>query len=392
MDRKAVLTGVLCAMAAASLAIVLIAGAQRFLQQRLDIPLHRHTAAMGQFEVLSGQARTGDQNIILSPGRQPVVLVDNSPPPALKRMTHLRLNLSPAESRPSAEFIWALEEAPEQTLIKQLALHSPVISLPLNDLDNWHQELAGYGIAFTPSATQTAFSLEFQQRSTSLGNAISLLLNNWTTLPGYHAHSVNRVSFDSHQASWLGAAIGLSVVFSVVALYILGRRLHWQRPQFQSSLAGGLLILWLPGFLWVISQSHVEQKLTREEFTNAEPATASLAPVDAELITKAQRIESALPAPPQRIILLNKNCTDRLSNDFERTRMAYHLLPHNSLARECRLPQPDHNRVRPGDFIAVLDPQHESFRAIANTIQPGYKVETVFQESHLAVHRVLGND
>jgi hypothetical protein len=293
--------------------------------------------------------RDGDWFVLEAPGASGVsVLSAKLAPFQAKDFPRAEWTLASAEPPSEVFFVWRTREHPKRSYSKRLEwLVNGVAPLELRPDDGWSGTITGVALAVRSTLETPLRVGSLRLASPSAVAVASEFFRQWSARIFLHGYSIS-FPFDIERAHYqpLLAAVAIAEGIAMVAYLLLARRRGWPRDRRVpwAIFLGGWLLLDLrwQANLW---QSAVDQGLQFAGKTTDEKHRAA---DDSALFTLMEKMKTALPAPPARVMLFCDNLAIC-------SRAAFFLYPHNVYrASAWTSKPPDPQQLRTGDYLLLV--------------------------------------
>ena len=333
---------------ASALTVVLIGSIVRSSDGRLADAPAAIIADGAQLALVQGGGRSdGTAFVLEAPGAGGVaVLAAKLSPFPAEEFSRVEWTLAAAQP-PEVAFIWRTREHPRRTYSKRVRwLVNGAAPLDLAAEDGWSGTITGVGLmAVGVTSAIRVQSLRIIAPSAAL--AAVELARQWAAPTPLRGYSVN-YPFDAERGHDLPALPAVAAAEALaIGLYLaLARWRRWPRDR---------RVLWAIAVGgWLLLDLRWQANLWREagaralKFAGKSTGEMHRAAEDAPLYEMLERVKSALPPPPVRIVLY-------CDNDNLCARAAFQLYPQNvyrALHRRRTLPAPE--ELHEGDHLLLL--------------------------------------
>jgi hypothetical protein len=265
-----------------------------------------------------------------------------------KDFPRVEWTLDSADPPSEVFFVWRTREHPKRNYSKRLEwLVNGVAPLELQANDGWSGTVTGVALVIRSGLTVPLRVGSLRLTSPSAAAVLREIFSQWSTRVVLRGYSVT-FPFDIERAHYLPllTAVAIAEGIAMAAYLLLARRRGWPRDRrvLWAIFVGGWLLLDLrwQANLW---QGAVDQgarfagKTTEEKHRAAE---------DSALFAVIEKVKTALPAPPARVVLFCDNVAIC-------SRAAFFLYPHNVYrAVDSTLKPPDPERLRAGEYLLLV--------------------------------------
>lgn len=339
--------------------------------QHLAIPLTEFNTAAGKVEQTENGARlTPDEHGVA------IVLFDAAPRFPAFQFSRITVELDDATSLRGAEVLWATRQAPNETRSLPLNRDGATLTAPLAESLDWADRINGIGVALITQDSVKLESVTLDPPEPTFGYILTRMWREWTYREGYHGHTINRLrGAGAATLVPIGLAGGLAIFIAGVMWFLTTTGTDWQALRQRASIAFAATLWILLALPW-IREVWAESFWAVETYSGKSEAQRKLAEPDAHLYKLAQKVRERLPKEPVRLWLIGPREPQGFST-FERWKFKYYIAPHNAYLPISRLYHPSRDWVRPGDYVLVLDSDHESFTTTNGQIEPGYSVKVI---------------
>ena len=255
--------------------------------------------------------------------------------------------LATAQLSPELAFVWRTREHPQRTYTKRLRwLTNGAAPLDLTPADGWTGTITGVALVAPGMDTPLRVaSVRIESRSATA--TASELMGQWAARNPLRGYSVT-FPFDAERSHDLPALVAVAAA-EALALGIYLALVRWRRWQRDRRVLWGIFVAgWLLLDLrWQANLWH--EAYDREvRFAGKTTAEMHLAADDASLFELMEKMKSALPSTPSRVLLY-------CDNDLLCARAAFLLYPQNLYRAVARVrPPPEPEEMHGGDYVLLV--------------------------------------
>lgn len=339
---------------AAAYALVLIAlGLANSGGNWLDEPASI-TVAGARFDIVRGQGDHEDNALLLKASDPSGVAIAASQITGFAAVDYPRVEWAVKTTEsvpPQLTFLWRTQEHPNKTFSAPIAWAEGnagrVVPLQLSHTEGWNGTIVSMALAVRGPLSLPLTIDEVTMPGVSFLTSVNEVLHQWTRSFPFRGGSI-AFPFDEERDDHLSFLLATAVAqgLAIAAYLLVARR---RRDRADARIIWAILIA---GWLVVDArwQINLGRQLvhTAQTFAGKTAEEKHLAAADGRFFALMQQVNSALPAPPQRIFLLADAYAFR-------TRGAYFLYPHNVYYlpdRDARLP--DLSELSSGDFVLLF--------------------------------------
>lgn len=265
-------------------------------------------------------------------------------PPVFQADDYATVNWSVSGIRPGMEMEFMWRTAENRVFVRPLVWEDNVIQpLRMTEDENWHGQITDLAIIFKGMTDAPISVNNVSLDPLSLSGTLRELAGNWFAFSKWQQTSINFVDMDSYGKKFTPTFAALVITLVAMAIYII-LCVTKKNPLNASIIWGIILLGWLLlDVRWQLNLFH-QLGITSNEYAGKSWEEKHLAAEDQGLFDFTRQIKSKLPPAATRILLFS-------DVDYIRGRGAYHLYPHNVLARRDF---PDASRFHSGDYIALF--------------------------------------
>lgn len=186
----------------------------------------------------------------------------------------------------------------------------------------------------------------------------------WFRFEPWNGTSINAVTGGAQAQNLpLPVPVTIAALIALAALALVRRLAPARLPGTLASIAAGLFVL-----AWAVLDVRWTANLARqnvatiERYGGKDAAGRADAAEDGDLYRFIEKVRAALPADPQRIVVLS-------SAHYYRGRAGWHLLPHRVMWTPTVDAAPARDLLRPGDYVVVWQDSHAAFDAAAGRLR-----------------------
>ncbi len=275
------------------------------------------------------------------------VLSTNLPPFAAKDFAHVEWTLDSVAPPSRIFFVWQTREHPKRNFSKPLQwLVNGVAPLELRAADGWSGTVTGVALVVRSDLYKPLRVGSMRLTSASAATVAVNLFSQWAARIPLRGYS-SSFPFDSERGHELPLLAGIAIAegIAIAAYLLLARQLNWRRDRrvVWAVFLGGWMLLDLrwQANLW---RGALDQGLRFAGKTTEEKHRAA---EDSTLFALMEKMKSALPAPPARVVLFCDSAAIC-------SRAAFFLYPHNVYrASDWILKPPDPALLRTGDYLLL---------------------------------------
>lgn len=210
----------------------------------------------------------------------------------------------------------------------------------------------------------------------------------WFRFESWSGTSINNVTGGAPlQSLPLPVPVAVAALLALGALVLVRRFAPARLPGTIASLAAGLFIV-----AWAVVDLRWTANLARQNadtldrYGGKDASARALAAEDGDLFRFLEQAKAAMPADPQRVVVL-------ASAHYFRGRAGWHLLPHRAMWIPAVDMAPAPGVLRPGDYLVVWQDTHARFDAAAGRLRLDSGVDLpaklVHGEGSAAVYAIL---
>jgi len=186
----------------------------------------------------------------------------------------------------------------------------------------------------------------------------------WFRFEPWNGTSINAVTGGAQAQNLpLPVPVTIAALIALAALALVRRFAPARLPGTLASIAAGLFVL-----AWAVLDVRWTANLARqnvatiERYGGKDAAGRAAAAEDGDLYRFIEKARAALPADPQRIVVLS-------SAHYYRGRAGWHLLPHRVMWAPAVDAAPARGALRPGDYVVVWQDAHAVFDAAGGRLR-----------------------
>ena len=274
---------------------------------------------------------------------QGIAVASLSPPTfQAEKYPTITWSVSGATSSVEMEFLW--RTADNRVFVRPLILAANILEpLEMAEDENWRGQIIYMAIIVKGTLAAPILVNGVSLGSASLSGVLPNMVKKWFALDQWQATSINFVDGGAIEknvspvlviAAIILLALALNLILSIAKIMPLNISMVWGMVFF------GWFIL---DIRW---QANLFQQLdlTHQQFAGKTWEVKHLAAEDAALFDFMRKVKAALPPANGRILYFSDDA-------YSRGKGAYHLYPHNVLARNDLPPA---SQIKTGDYIALF--------------------------------------
>lgn len=185
----------------------------------------------------------------------------------------------------------------------------------------------------------------------------------WFRFEPWNGTSINAVTGGAQAQSLpLPVPVTIGALVALAALALARRFAPARFPGTLASIAAGVFVVaWaVLDARWTVNLGR-QNAATLERYAGKDAAGRALAADDADLYRFIEKAKAAMPADPQRVVVLS-------SAHYYRGRAGWHLLPHRAMWSPAADVAPASGTLRAGDWLVVWQDTHARFDAAAGRL------------------------
>ncbi len=185
----------------------------------------------------------------------------------------------------------------------------------------------------------------------------------WFRFEPWTGTSINEITGGAQaQTLPLPLAVAFATLLAFGALVLVRRLAPARLPATLATLAAGVFVVgWaLLDARWTANLAR-QNLQTLERYAGKDAAGRALAAEDGDLYRFIEKAKAALPAAPQRVLVLSPA-------HYHRGRAGWHLLPHRAMWLPAIDAAPQAGALRPGDYLVVWNDAHARFDPTAGRL------------------------
>ena len=293
--------------------------------------------------------REGDGFVLEALGASGIsVLSARFPPFQAKDFPRIEWTLDSAVPPSGIFFVWQTREHPKRNYSRPLQwLVNGVTPLELRAADGWSGTIIGVALVVRSDLKAPLRVGSVRLTSPSAAAVAGEIFRQWSERISLHGFSI-AFPFDSERGHDLPllAATAIAEAVAMAAYLLLARQRGWRRDRrvLWAIFLGGWVLLDLRWHanLW---RDVVDQGVRFAGKTSEEKHRAA---DDSPLFALVEKMKTALPPPPARVVLF-------CDNGAICSRAAFFLYPHNVYrATDWIVKPPDPARLRTGDYLLLV--------------------------------------
>ncbi len=303
-----------------------------------------------------GQGYSDQGKLVIKALTDQGIAVASLSPPAFQAENYSTILWAVSGATPSVkmEFLW--RTADNRVFVRPLVWTANTLEpLEIAEDENWHGQIIDLAIIVTGTLAAPILVSGVSLESAPLPEALPNMVKKWFAFDRWQGTSINFVDGDAIDknvapalaiAAIILLALALSLILATAKIMPLNVAMVW----------GMVFLGWF--ILDVRWQTNLFQqlKLTHQQFAGKTWEGKHLAAEDGALFDFMRKVNTKLPPAGSRILYFSDNA-------YLRGKGAYHLYPHNVLARNDLPPA---SQVKTGDYIALFakkgvkyDPSHQ---------------------------------
>jgi hypothetical protein len=222
---------------------------------------------------------------------------------------------------------------------------------------DWLGRITGLALAVrAPGATIRVRGVTVKSQTAS--QLVGDRAREWFRFEPWNGTSINAVTGGAQaQTLPLPVPVGIAALIALAALALARRFFPARLPGTLVSIAAGVFVLaWgLLDVRWTVNLARQNAE-TVGRYGGKDAAGRALAAEDGDLYRFIEKAKGAMPADPQRVVVLS-------SAHYYRGRAGWHLLPHRALWSPATDAAPARGALRAGDYLVVWQDTHARFDA-----------------------------
>lgn len=272
------------------------------------------------------------------------IAVASLSPPAFQAENYSTVLWAVSGATPSVEMEFLWRTADNRVFVRPLVWTANTLEpLEIAEDENWHGQIIDLAIIVKGTLAAPILVSGVSLESASLPEALPNMVKKWFAFDRWQGTSINFVdgdAIDKNVAPALAIAaiilltLALSLILAIAKIMPLNVAMVW----------GMVFLGWF--ILDVRWQTNLFQQLelTHQQFAGKTWEGKHLAAEDGALFDFMRRVNAKLPPASSRILYFSDDA-------YLRGKGAYHLYPHNVLARNDLPPA---SQVKTGDYIALF--------------------------------------
>ena len=288
----------------------------------------------------------------------------------------------------TVELIWVNDESPEPKSHVLLQANGASQSLLLANEPEWKGVIKQIGMRFSPQ-----FHLGIKQPNKQpievLGATLSVadfpqnyftLLNYWLDYKPLSYKTINHLSYNADVPIWLSAR------FFVLLWLLIMLLIHYTTAQNKKHGYALLISAWL-----MVDAFYLINSLKQDRWIQSLPKTLEEKIPDNRLYAIAQKLHAILKTSHQKESTKNTKVFVLTSQNYQRLRLIYHLLPANSGYLDYNRGFED-SHIQAGDYILSYDAQAQVLRPVDGLLRKNVlslKVEEISSGADFSIMRVI---
>ncbi|BBJ22933.1 hypothetical protein [Candidatus Nitrotoga sp. AM1P] len=291
-----------------------------------------------------GQGYSDQGKLVIKGLADQNIAVASLSPPAFQAKDYSTIVWSVSGATPSVEMEFLWRTADNRVFVHPLVWRANTLEpLEIVKDENWRGQIIDLAIIVKGTLAAPILVNGISLESASLPGALPHMVKKWFALDRWQGTSINFVDGDAIDknappvlavAVIILLALALSLILAIAKIMPLNIAMVW----------GIVLLGWF--ILDVRWQANLFQQLelTHQQFAGKSWEDKHLAAEDGTLFDFMKKVKAKLPAANSRILYFSDDA-------YSRGKGAYHLYPHNVLARNNLPPT---SQIKTGDYIALF--------------------------------------
>lgn len=311
--------------------------------------------------------------------------------PALRASDYRRMRwtLSSAQADIALATLWRTDYATGKINSAPLASSTEGAQALLTPGEhNWIGRIGGIALTVRGTLQQPLIIESVSVDPMGAAEVVAERMRDWFAFTPWNGLSINAAfGGPQEQPVWFPLAVAI-VALTAIALCVAWRR--WRtgdaHPSFPLTIIAIVAAAWVTldaRWLWARLQ---QTEATAAIFSGQSPREKHLADVDGYVYAFAEQVRARLPQTPARIYVTG-------DDQYFRSRLAYHLYPHNAYVDYGGGTLPPPAQCKPGEYIAVFQRRGIQYDAARQMLrwddQPALRAELLLAEDGNAMFKVL---
>ncbi|RFC36375.1 MAG: hypothetical protein DID90_2727553971 [Candidatus Nitrotoga sp. LAW] len=304
-------------------------------------PLNWNGAAL---TMNKGQGYSDQGKLVIKTLTGQGIAVASLSPPAFQAENYSTVLWAVSGATPSVEMEFLWRTADNRVFVRPLVWTANTLEpLEIAEDENWHGQIIDLAIIVKGTLAAPILVSGVSLESASLPEALPNMVKKWFALDRWQGTSINFVDGDAINksvppvlaiAAIILLALALSLILAIAKIMPLNVAMVW----------GMVFLGWF--ILDVRWQTNLFQQLelTHQQFSGKTWEGKHLAAEDGALFDFMRKVNAKLPPASSRILYFSDDA-------YSRGKGAYHLYPHNVLARNDLPPA---LQIKTGDYIALF--------------------------------------